>query len=322
MTIETLGVLESVSATVPLWRQVRIDADRLRQVCAGIAPESLALPAWDFPSFVRTDPATLAGQILLFNSINFCYWGEPKWQVEYLGQTWGGTLGLLMAMRRALEEGLPTARRRLPGWTIGDSPSGRSCGARAALHLMPERLAIWRAVGEVLVREFGGSFTVVIEAAGGDAPTLAGLLIERFPSFDDRRDLDGRPVRFYKRAQLAAAMLFEASGGRGWGRLARTDQLTVFADYKLPQVLRRLGILVYAPELAAIVDHSHADSAGDRREVEIRAATVWAAELMRQVLAARIPEITALHLDYWLWAAGRAQGPELQTYHRTLTTSY
>jgi len=36
--------------------------------------------------------------------------------------------------------------------------------------------------------------------------------------------------------------------------------------------------------------------ASDRREVEIWIATIWAAELMRRELGARLPEISALHL--------------------------
>ena len=87
-------------------------------------------------------------------------------------------------------------------------------------------------------------------------------------------------------------------------------------------MLRRLGILVYDAELGAMVDSQTLLPAGDRREVEIRVATVWAAELMRRALAPRLPHVAALHLDYWLWNAGQQQGPGMQPYHRTLSTAY
>ena len=83
-----------------------------------------------------------------------------------------------------------------------------------------------------------------------------------------------------------------------------------------------MGILVYDAGLVATVDGEILIPAGDRREVEIRAATVWAAELMRRALIPRMPHLTALHLDYWLWYAGRDQGPGIKPYHRTLTTAY
>ena len=82
----TLGVLESIAPAIPLSRHVRIDAARLAEVCAAIHPDDLKLPAWDFPVFLREDDDTLAGQIVLFNAINFCYWGEPRWEVEFTGE--------------------------------------------------------------------------------------------------------------------------------------------------------------------------------------------------------------------------------------------
>jgi hypothetical protein len=129
-------------------------------------------------------------------------------------------------------------------------------------------------------------------------------------------------VVFYKRAQLAAAMLYEACGGKVPGDLRRTEELTVFADYKLPQALRRLSILRYAPPLAERIDQLEPIEASSHEEVEIRAATVWAGELMRRALVARFPEVRALHVDYWLWHAGQVQGPGVQPYHRTRTIYY
>jgi hypothetical protein len=59
------------------------------------------------------------------------------------------------------------------------------------------------------------------------------------------------------------------------------EELTVFAGYKLPKVLRRLGILRYAPHLAEQIDRHELLEAGSREQVEIRAATVWAGELIK-----------------------------------------
>jgi hypothetical protein len=319
--MDDLGVLSSMEPTVARWRHVQIDEARLAAVCAEIAPGQLQLPQWDMLPFMRAAPDALAGQILLFNTVNCCYWGDPKWQIEYQGQVWDGSMAMLTALRRALDEGRPILDGAyLAQLTIAEFED--ILRGRGRLHLMGERLAIWHAVGVTMVNEFGGRWTNVIAAAGGDAVALAALLVDRFPSFDDTWLLDGAPVRFYKRAQLAASMLFEAFAGQDWGALRRAERLTVFADYKVPQVLRRLGILVYDAALAATVDGQTLIPAGDRREVEIRAATVWAVELMRRTLAPRLPEVSAMHLDYWLWDAGRQQGPDIRPYHRTLTTAY
>lgn len=310
-----------VAAAAPHLRHVEIVAARLAEICADIAPGDLRLPAWDFPVFYCRDPDALAGQILIFNATNFCYWGDPAWEIEFHGERLGGSLGMLACIHRALDEGIPLLDGAyLAG--LSEADFAHVLRGTGRLHLMAERLAIWREVGRAAVAAFDGKLTGVIRAAEGDAPALVRRLIEYFPSFDDAWPFAGQIVPFHKRAQLAAAMLFEACGGAGWGQLARTDRLTVFADYKLPQVLRRLGILRYDGELAETIRSRTRIPAGDRREVEIRIATIWAAELMRRALAPRLPEVTALHLDYWLWYAGRQQGPEFEPYHRTITTAY
>ena len=85
---------------------------------------------------------------------------------------------------------------------------------------------------------------------------------------------EGERVLFYKRAQICVADLAGSFGGEGWGRFHDLDPLTAFADYKVPQVLRRLGILRY--DARRWPDRSNALEpipAGSEPEVEIRAAT-------------------------------------------------
>jgi len=86
--------------------------------------------------------------------------------------------------------------------------------------------------------------------------------------------------------------------------------------------LRQLGILVYDGELAALVDSQAPIPAGSRMEIEIRAATVWAGEGIRQALLDRAAGITATHIDFWLWETSQRKSPDDRPYHRTLTTAY
>jgi hypothetical protein len=60
-------------------------------------------------------------------------------------------------------------------------------------------------------------------------------------------------VFFYKRAQIFVADVFGAFQGQGLGCFSDTGCLTMFADYRVPVVLRLKGILEYSPSLAAKV---------------------------------------------------------------------
>jgi hypothetical protein len=324
--VDSLGILSAAEWVVRRSRHVRVDEAGVVAACAGIDPHTFRLPDWRIPVVPPWRDERLVDYILLFNSINFCYWAAAgcKWAVQHRGQVYDGAYGMMAALTRGLEtpgaafpllEGQFLAR-------ISPAQFGELMRGNVAIPLEAERLAIWHAVGPVLAAEFDGHWHRLVELAGGSAVRLVRLLVDRMPSWTDVAQYDGRPIPFFKRAQLAAGMLYQAFAGQSWGAFSDFDELTVYADYKLPQVLRKLGILVYDSDLAALVDRHALLEAGSRMEVEVRAATVWAGELIRRQLEPRAANLTAAHVDFWLWEAGQSKAPDDRPYHRTLTTAY
>jgi hypothetical protein len=47
-----------------------------------------------------------------------------------------------------------------------------------------------------------------------------------------------------------------------------------------------------------------------------------AGKLRWRELRPRTPQLTASHIDFWLWEVGQAKSPGDKPYHRTLTTAY
>ncbi len=322
-----LSVLSATAPVVRAARMVRIVPAAIEALAERWAeqpwPEQAGLDALHFADGT---PRT-ANWVLLLDALNFCFWaehGQPRWQVEWRGQTLDGYAALAAALTRAVEEGRPLwdaaylanlreAELRDILRPVGDSPE---------IPLFAERLANAREVGRVLGERYGGQFTDAIEAAGHSAPELALLLARDFPSFHDVARWQGHEVPFLKRAQICVADLHAAFHGQSWGALADLDQLTAFADYKLPQLLRRAGALVYAAPLAARVDAYAPIAAGSEEEIEIRAATVWAVELLRRALARRGIERPASAIDYRLWEESQTKLPGEAPYHRTRTIYY
>jgi hypothetical protein len=161
-----------------------------------------------------------------------------------------------------------------------------------------------------------------VEAAGHSALDLVRLLADVLPSFRDSAEYQGKKVFFYKRAQIFVADLFGALQGKGLGFFHDLDELTAFADYKVPQVLRRLGILRYGKALAQKIDRYALLEAGSGEEIEIRANTIWAVELIRQELCARGKNLKAMEIDWILWNLGQQDAYRTLPYHRTLTIFY
>ncbi len=101
-------------------------------------------------------------------------------------------------------------------------------------------------------------------------------------------------------------------------QIKNLQHLTAFADYKLPQILRMFGVLEYVDELAEKVDNIIEISYNSREEIEIRAATIWAVELLRQ----KVQKLTAMEIDNALWLISREIKDEAKPYHRTRTIFY
>jgi hypothetical protein len=324
---DPLGVLTSTAAVMREARLVRLGQPAVAALAARWVdapwPEQAGLDALHFADWTERT----ASWVLLLDALNFCFWGEPsgpRWQVEWRGDVLDGYYALAAALSRAVEEGRPLwDASYLAGLTDAElADILRPVPGGAGIPLFAERLANAREVGRVLVAHFGGQAVRAIDAAAGSAVALTQILAREFPSFHDVATWRGREVRFLKRAQICVADLHAAFGGEGWGAFADLDELTAFADYKLPQLLRGQGVLAYEPELADLIDHYMPLPPGSEAEVEIRAATIWAVELLRRALRERGVVRPATAIDYRLWAESQRPGPETRPYHRTRTIFY
>ena len=151
---------------------------------------------------------------------------------------------------------------------------------------------------------------------------LARLVGSQLESFRDTAEYKGQAAFFYKRAQIFSADLYGTFKGKDRGALRDMDQLTAFADYKLPQVLRHLGILYYERDLALKVDEEVLLNAGGPEEVEIRANTIWAVEGIRRELALNGQDLKAYEIDGILWNMGQQDRYRSRPYHKVKTIFY
>ncbi len=45
--------------------------------------------------------------LFVFNAMSFCYWGDPKWTIEYNGKEFDGAWGMITALGKGVESGMP-----------------------------------------------------------------------------------------------------------------------------------------------------------------------------------------------------------------------
>ncbi len=323
--IETLpNVLGTTRFVVENARFVLIDPARVDAVADNLVARGFQAVAYDCQRHLcGADPA-VANFVLVQDTLNFSFWpdpGEPRWRVSAQGELLDGYWALIAALRRALDEGVPMLDAGYLA-TIDEKALGQVLRGEGTIPLLHERAAALREVGEGLLARDGGQFAQTIARAGHDALRLTALLAAEFPSFADVASYGGYRVAFFKRAQICCGDVAAAAQGAPWGRLKNLDKLTAFADYKVPQVLRRLGILAYTDALADLVDRRQPLPPGSEGEVEIRAATIWGVEYLRRALAARGVELAAYQIDWHLWELGQSLPKDSRPYHLTRTVYY
>jgi hypothetical protein len=259
--------------------------------------------------------------LLVFNSISFSYWGDPKWKIIYHNKEVDGAYGMICAIAKAIENKYPILDAKFLS-KIKKGDLSKILEGNVQIPLFEERLNILREIGSVLLKKFNGDFTNLIKKAGGDAQKLLSLIIENFPSFEDSSVFKGKRIYFYKRAQLLTADIYQAFNGRGLGKLKNINELTACADYKLPFVLRRLGIFSYSNYLAEKIDNQEPIEKDSEEEIELRANTIWAVELIKQKIKTKIPRAESIHINDHLWLLGQKKLKNDKPYHLVRTTAY
>jgi len=317
-------VLDSTKYVMAQSRHVHLDKKALNHFSGEILAHGAEIPPWDCHHHYCGDAEQTVSYLLVLDTLNFCFWapaGEARWETQYTSKKVSGYYGLAAALKLALESGVPITQARFLCDTTPETLKAL-LGGSGTLPLLDKRVDALNELGQVLLAEYSGRAAHLVEDGGRSAVMLARLLAKKLTSFRDAASYEGRDVFFYKRAQIFAADLHGAFNGRDWGRFEDIEQLTAFADYKLPQVLRHLGILRYENGLAERVDNGQLIEAGSAQEVEIRANTIWAVEWIRQALDEKGKRMTASQIDWMLWSLGQDNTYRAKPYHRTLTVFY
>lgn len=315
-------VLESTRYVIENAKKVHIDEMAIKQFAKRLSITDLEKTEY------ADDGSTLTAEELIaftfvFQSACYSFWGNPKWTVQHNGRAIDGSRAMLSCFRSAVEAGTPLLKADyLKSLAIRDL--AKILDGNIEIPLLNERHSMLRRLGEVISENYSGSFLNFVESTGWDAPTLTRKLLAEMPEiFDDRATYLGHQVFFYKRAQLVPAKLHDYwRVGKITQEMSGTEQLTAFADYKIPQLLRHLGVLVYERDLGRTIDEQIELEPSSTEEIEIRASTIWAIEILRTELEQRFGPLTAAQVDTAVFLLSRDDGNVSKPYHHTRTVWY
>jgi hypothetical protein len=318
LTVE--AILPSVRRVVKRLQHLAIDDAAIKRFARDLSGAPRIAGPEDDALLFRGTRDECANFCLLCDALNFCFWSDEGWELEFAGKRWTRTHAMIAGVLRAIER--DRAWLKADRWRQATPQDIRSIFAGTGNIPSPdERRRIMNETGAVLSDRFAGRFIDAVDQVAQDASGIVEILAREFTSFRDVGSHSGEPVVFLKRAQICAADLHRTLIANNLKGLSGLSRLTVFADYRLPQLFRHVGALRLSAELAVTVDQERELAGGSAEEVELRAATIWIADQLVGEIRGKGHPIDAWELDYTLWL--KARSPEVRVpHHRTVSIYY
>ncbi|XP_071960740.1 queuosine 5'-phosphate N-glycosylase/hydrolase-like [Antedon mediterranea] len=273
--------------------------------------------------------------IFVIDTLNFSFWSETnekRFLVDYNNEKHSGYWSLCAALKRALEEGIPiTTPSCYSTISLGKLQYIFRSVTDTNIPLLKKRMQHLHEVGQILVEKFDGSFVRCLEQCDNSVEKLLDIVTENFPCFRDYAEFKGKKVSLLKRAQILVADIWACFEGEGYGKFHDISSLTMFADYRVPQVLNYLGVLEYSAALMDDLKSSRLFTPGEDLEVEIRGNSIWAVELIidkiRQKQGDKEVEdrnLNAVIVDFYLWDFSKDHWADMKhiPIHKIRSTNY
>lgn len=278
-------------------------------------------------------------RIFVVDTLNFCFWSEPDSEpfiVSYKNNNYTGYWALCAAINRAIDEDIPIINPSF--YSTVDLKTLNyifRSETTTPISLLEQRMQVLNQAGTVLQNNFQCDVQNLISAANGSAQKLVQLVVSNFKSYDDSVPLANYPYLkhglpshfdlpafcFYKRAQILVADIWASFAATKLYRFKDISELTMFADYRVPQILNWLGTIKYSDKLMHKLKSGEHLISGGKDEIEIRACSIYAVELIRKQLDRLINpssqpseegvRVNSVLIDFALWDYAKAHNNKM-----------
>lgn len=284
----------------------------------------------------KTSDRAAVDWVFFMDTINFSFWSneDSKFLVTYKGGKYTGYFGACACVNRAIDEGIPlTSADYMQNINANDVRNIFKADNGTVIPMVDERVKTISEAGRVINEKFDGSFYNAVIKCGKSAVKLLQLIINNFQSYRDFAEYKGQKISFLKRAQILVSDIYGCMRGKNdIGDFADIGEMTMFADYRVPQCLAYIGVLEYSPSLWELLKNGELIENGSEVEVELRAFSIKACDDIVQALKemrhendSHLRKLTAVDVDMFLWVYRRANAIDIENrvpFHRTRCIYY
>lgn len=249
--------------------------------------------------------------MLIFDSINYCFLGQPKWIIETIEEKKDGSDALLYALLNYVKN-----LDEIDFTNVSFDEFSNILKGNVEIPFLHERYNTVISICNVVNKRMNGNFYSYIKDINVDTE-LFDIIINNFADFCDEREYDGNKVYFYKLAQLLTSDILHIKELIS-GTKVDYSHLVGCADYKIPQTLRALGILKYNDELSNIIDNNMLIDKNSKYEVEIRANMI----AVINYINSKLENCCSIDINDYLFLSSKSVKDIAKPYHLCRNQNY
>ncbi len=307
------NILDSCRLVLKDSKHVKIDEKKLNEFCAQNINISTNYWLMSSPYGLLDMPVyKIINFMIVYESINFSFWGNPKWTIDTSFGKEDGSMALLYALLKYVKE-----NDSIDFSNITESEFKDILKGNIEIPLLKERYEIIKQVSGIIKDKMNNDFYNYIKDVNKDKD-LFEIIVSNFSNFKDERDYFGNTIYFYKLAQLLTSDILHI---RNLKENVDVDlsNLLGCSDYKIPQVLRGMGITIYDDELSNIIDSKQEIEKNSDYEIEIRAGMIVVIDKIKERLNGKV---SSIDINDFIWSKSKDKNIDLKPYHLTRCTNY
>ncbi len=310
-------VLETCKFVVDNAKHVNINYDKVNELIDELLKfnnvhylTKVSYPIYDM------DTRDIVNFLLIYDSIDFSFWGAPKWTINANGQLLDGGIALLHCIFNLFNNrDSRLVYKEIENMSLDQFKE--ILKGNVDIPLLEERYRIITGIAKIVNKKMNGSFYDYIKAMNTDKEIFKTIL-NYFSSFEDTRTYQDRTIYFYKLVQLLTSDILHVIKNKEHIEVDYSNLLGC-ADYKIPQAMQEFGILEYDDELSLLLDSKTEIKENSEYEVEIRASMIVVINYIWEQIGKSIDRID---INDFIWSKGQDKTKKYKPYHLTRTISY
>lgn len=310
-------ILDSCKYVTDNAEYVKINNDKINELVKDI--ENIDVTHWLQKStygLYDLSVEQIVNFLLLYHTIGFSYWGNPKWTIKTEVGELDGAYAMMYSLIAEIKSN-PQFLSSLYLENLTSSELKRILKGNVEIPLFEQRYFNIINMAKSINNNMNGNFYNYIKKIHDDEE-LFQLIIDNFPYFNDTSTYKKKKVYFFKLAQLLTSDILHVIEFKE-NASVNYSHLLGCADYKIPQVLRNFGILEYNADLEEIVNNKKEIQKDSNYEIEIRASTIIVIDIIKQKMHGKLCSII---INDYIWLMGQGNLNKSLPYHLTRTNFY